>query len=159
MRVNHLWFYEGARHLWLEWPAKKWNPLQLIKSLNNMSDDHQEIYARHMKHANLIDSHRANYRVTNYVLLGLVFSKLEYLDIFLEHRRQRFFLPRIRAPALKVIRIRIARYFRPAGPNDIDFVCTNFPVWSIYPRLHKGAAFTLAKHIKVRLNFLHSSYH
>lgn len=151
LRVNHIWFHEGLRHLWRVWPAKTKGPLSLTQILAKITLPRRRLYTKHIRQASLIDARKKTMLTMNSILFDMDFSKLEYLNIFLEHRYQRISLPRIVAPALKVIRIRIAIYHRSAVSSDIEVAYINKPSWHSYPRLHQAAAHIISNHIKVCL--------
>jgi hypothetical protein len=98
-RVNHLWFWEAMRYLWsnINW--------QKLRALKSMPIERRQVYAGFVKALSL-DGHPSSKYQTQ-ILDGLLFPRVQSVNIRLWDHLTRFYLPPIQAPALRVLDLNV----------------------------------------------------
>ncbi|KAJ5733571.1 hypothetical protein N7493_002357 [Penicillium malachiteum] len=115
-RINQAWYIEANSRLWRHGTEEKGRSLP--EALGRVQQSRQHLHAGWIKSANLVDSTKSNVADTTRALRGMKFERLEYLAIIIRNTpNQRFQMPRIDAPMLKILDIRLAQREALLTPN------------------------------------------
>ncbi|KAJ5623544.1 hypothetical protein N7490_012149 [Penicillium lividum] len=118
-RINSYWFNEAMRLLWPDGTAIKHRSIVLL--LAKASPDRRQYYASFIKSCCLVDVCKDNIRKNNKILRGIVFPRLQYLALIIQQRyRQKLWIPKICAPILEALHVRLASLMWSNGYTEVS---------------------------------------
>ncbi|KAJ5769564.1 hypothetical protein N7520_004123 [Penicillium odoratum] len=118
-RINSYWFNEAMRLLWPDGTAIKHRSIVLL--LAKAIPSRRQYYASFIKSSCLIDVCKDNIRKNNKILCGIVFPKLQYLALIIQQRyRQKLWIPKICAPILEALHVRLASLMWSNGDTEVS---------------------------------------
>ncbi|KAJ5730411.1 uncharacterized protein N7483_004919 [Penicillium malachiteum] len=109
-RTNRVWYSESRRRLWQHGTEVKGCSLpEVMEKLQE--GQHRFLHASRVKSANLVNIWKGNVAESTSALKGLRFEHMEYLAIIIRNTEaQRFQMPVIKAPMVKILDIRLGHY-------------------------------------------------
>ncbi|KAJ6014838.1 hypothetical protein N7540_009429 [Penicillium herquei] len=144
-RTNRVWYSEAMRRLWKHGTEVK--GCSLPEVLGKLQEgQHRLLHASWIQSGNLVNIWKGNVAEKTRALRGLKFTRLEYLAIIIRNTpTQRFQMPRINAPMVKILDIRLAQWEKRWTPN-FTFVRDNYAARLRY--LHEHIVTSLIRMIK-----------